>query len=81
MFAKDSILDAHNIRGNSIHRKIEATKSPVRDNEVPVSHGRSRFVLQSWTYALDQIEETLTARHDVSAELEVPRRPNFPAAA
>src|SRR5713226_1246003 len=50
-------------------------KSPVHDHEVSLSHDRSRFVLQRWWDALDEIEQTLTTRCDMSAVLNVVRGP------
>src|ERR1700704_379699 len=73
MLDKDSVLNAHNIRGNPIHRSTETAKSPVHDNDVSLSHDRSRFVLQRWWEALDEIEQTLTTRCDMSAVLNVVR--------
>src|SRR5712664_2386419 len=71
MLDNDSVLNAHNIRGNPIHRSAEIAKSPVHDHEVSLSHDRSRFVLQRWWKALDEIEQTLAARCDMSAVLDV----------
>src|SRR5256886_6295556 len=65
MLDKDSVLDAHNICGNPIHRSTETAKSSVHDNEVSLSHNRSRFVFQGWWDAFDEIEQTLTTRCDM----------------
>src|SRR5216683_5794803 len=75
MLDKDSVLNAHNICGNPIHRSTETAKSPVHDHEVSLSHDRSRFVLQRWWDALDKIEETVAAGCDMSAVLNIVRRP------
>src|SRR6267378_3328776 len=75
MLDKDSVLNAHNIRGNPIHRSAETAKPPVHDHQVSLSHDRSRFVLQRWREALDEIEQTLTTRRDMSAVLNVVRGP------
>src|SRR5579859_2651525 len=66
MLDKDSVLNAHNICGNPIHRSTEAAKSPVHDHEVSLSYDRSRFILQRGRDALDQIEQTIAARLDMS---------------
>src|SRR5206468_2070672 len=50
-------------------------KSPMHDHEVSLSHDRSRFVLQRWWDVLDEIEQTLTTRRNVSAVLNVVGRP------
>jgi hypothetical protein len=39
---QNAILDAHNVRGNPIHRSTEPAKSPVHDHEV--SSARSFLV-------------------------------------
>jgi len=75
MLDKDSVLNAHNICGNPIHRSTEAAKSPMHDHEVSLSHDDSRFVLQCWWKALNEIEQALTTRCNVSAVLNVVRRP------
>src|SRR5260370_31773062 len=73
MLDKDSVLNAHNICGNPIHRSTETAKSPVHDHEVSLSHDRSRFVLQRWRKALDEIEQALTTGSNVRPVLVVPR--------
>src|SRR5882672_8869614 len=73
MLDKNSVLNAHDIGGNPIHRGSEIAKSPVHDHQVSLSHDRSRFVLQRGWDALDQIEETIAARLDMSAVLNVVR--------
>src|SRR6266404_5098331 len=75
MFHQDSVLNAHNIRRNPIHRSTETAKPPVHDHQVSLSHDHSRFVLQRWWNALDKVEKTLTARLDMGAVLNVVRRP------
>jgi hypothetical protein len=69
------ILDAHNVRGNPIHRSTETANSPVHDHEVSLSDDRSGLVFQGWWDALDEIEETVAARLDMSAVLNVVRGP------
>src|SRR5882724_5927279 len=44
MLDKDSVLNAHNICGNPIHRSTEAAKSPVNNHEVTLGDNCSRFV-------------------------------------
>src|ERR1700730_13367775 len=75
MLHKDSVLNAHNICGNPIHRSTETAKSPVHDHEVSLGHDLSRFVLQRRRKALDEIEQTLAAGLDMSAVLDIVRRP------
>src|ERR1700733_2488067 len=68
-------FDTHNISGNPIHRSAETAKSPVHDHEVSFGHDRSRLVLQRWRDALDEIEQTVAPGCDMSAVLNVVRRP------
>src|SRR5580704_7369987 len=69
------VHNAHDIRSNPIRRSTETTKSSMHDHEVSLSHDRSRLVLQRWWKALDEIEQTVAARCDMSAVLNVARRP------
>ena len=66
---------AHNISGDPIDRGTEIAKSAMHNHEVSLSHDRSRFVLQRRRKALDEIEQTLTTRCDMSAVLNVFGRP------
>src|SRR5437667_144291 len=72
---EESVLNAHDICGNPVHREAEVRKSPVQNHEVSFGHNHSRFVLKLWRDALDEIEQTLTTRCDMRAVLNVVRRP------
>jgi hypothetical protein len=71
MLDKDSVLNAHSISGNPSRGSTETAKSPPHDHEVSLSYDRSRFVLERWRKALDEIEQPLTTRRDMSAVLNV----------
>src|ERR1035438_2887762 len=75
MLDKNSVLNAHNICGNPIHGSTETAESPVHNHEVSLGHDRSGFVLQGWRDTLDEIEQTVPARCDMSAVLNVTRGP------
>jgi hypothetical protein len=75
MLYRDSILDSKNVRCNPVHWLSESRKSPVHHHEIFLSQDRSRLVLQRWREALDKIEETVAARCDMGAMLNVIRRP------
>src|SRR6266481_6250340 len=75
MLNKDSVLNAQNIYCNPIYRSTETAKSPVHDHAVSLCYDRSGFILQRWWDALDEIEQALTARCDMSAVLNVVRGP------
>src|ERR1700677_4991018 len=68
-------FDTHNVSGNPIHRGTEIAESTVHDHDVSFGHDRSRFVLQCWRDALDEIEQTLATRCDMSTMLNVVGRP------
>src|SRR5260370_18075997 len=55
MLDKDSVLNAHNICGNPIHRSTETAKSPVHDHEVSLSHDRPCPIFQRCRKALDEV--------------------------
>ena len=73
MLDKDSVLNAHNICGNQIHRSTKTAKSPVHDHEISLGHDRSGFVFQRWWDTLYEIEQAVAARCDMSAVLNVVR--------
>src|SRR5439155_2560782 len=75
MLDKGSVLNAHNICGNPIHRSTETAKSSVHDHELSLSHYCSGLVLERWREAFDEIEQTFAARFDMSAVLNVVGRP------
>src|ERR1700722_681462 len=68
-------FNTHNVSGDPIHRSTEIAESTVHDHEVSFGHDRSRFVLQCWRDVLDEIEQTVATRSDMSAVLNVVRRP------
>src|SRR5204863_5822348 len=58
MLDKGSVLNAHNICGNPIHRSTETAKSSVHDHELSLSHYCSGLVLERWREAFDEIERS-----------------------
>ena len=75
MLDKDSILNPQNICGNPIHRTTEVAESAVNNHELTVGDNRSRFVAKRGWKALNEIEEPFSAGFNVSAMLNVIRRP------
>src|ERR1700722_3073943 len=75
MLDQNAVLNAHDICGNPIQGSTETAKSPVHDHEISLGNDRSRFVLQGWWKALNEVEQTLATRRDMSAVLNVVRRP------
>ena len=73
MLDQNAIVDANDVRRNPVNRLPEARKSSVHDHMVSLSHYRSRLVPQSGWQALDEIEQTLTTRCDMSAVLDIMR--------
>ena len=75
MLDKDSVLNADNVCGNPIDRSTETAKSSVHDHDVSLSQERSRFVLQRWRKALDEIEQAVAPGGDMGAVLNIVGRP------
>src|ERR1700728_3040117 len=68
---QDFVLDANNVRCNPVHGQAKVGKSSMHDHEISLGHDRSCFVLERCRKALNEIEESLTARLDMSAVLNV----------
>src|ERR1700691_1343799 len=75
MLDEHAVLNTNDVRRDPVHGKAEARKSTVHDYDVSFSHDRSRFVVQRRWDALDEVEQTLAARRDMSAVLHVIRGP------
>ena len=75
MFDQNAILDANDVRRNPVHGLAEARKAPVHDHKIFFDHNRSRFILQRRRDAFYQIEQTVAARFDMSAVLDIVVRP------
>ena len=71
MLDQNAIVDANDVRRNPVNGLPEARKSPMHDHKISLGHDRSRLVLQSGWQALDEIEQTLTTRCDMSAVLDI----------
>ena len=72
---KNVVLDENNVRSNPVHGQAEMRKSPVHEDEVSISDDRSWLILKRRRKALDEIEQTPTTGRDMSAMLNVVRRP------
>src|ERR1700675_4778093 len=70
-------FDTHNIGGDPIHRSTEIAESTVHDHEVSLSQDGPSFVFQCWRDVLDEIEQTVATRRDMSAVLNVVWRPEL----
>src|SRR6202035_4976705 len=68
-------FDTYNLGGNPIHRSTEIAESTVHDHEVSLSQDGPSFVFQCWRDVLDEIEQTLATRRDMSTMLNVVGRP------
>src|SRR3984893_918358 len=75
MLDQNAVLDASDVRRNPVHGLAEARKAPMDDHKIFFGYDRSGFVLQRRRQALDKMEETFTARRDMSAVLDVVGRP------
>ena len=77
MLDQNPILVAHDVGGDPIHRGAEPRKSSVHNYEISVGCDRSWLVLERCWEGLEQIEQSVAARRDVSAVLDVVRRPKL----
>src|ERR1700722_12833163 len=68
-------FDTHNIGGDPIHGSTEIAESTVHDHEVSLSQDGPSFVFQCWRDVLDEIEQTLATRRNMSTMLNVVGRP------
>jgi hypothetical protein len=72
---QDSVFHADNIRRNPVDRQPEAREAAVDDDDVSLRYDYSRLIPESGRDALDQVEETVTARLNVRTVLNVVGRP------
>jgi hypothetical protein len=73
VFKQDSVFHTDYVCGN--HRPPDAREPAVDDDEVSLGYDCSGLILERRRGALDQIEETVTARLNVCAVLSVVGRP------
>src|SRR5207245_7404601 len=70
-----TVGDADDVGRDPAARPSTAREASVEDHKFLVSEDHAVFVSQRWRRTFDQIEETLTSRRDVSAVLDIVRRP------
>jgi len=75
MLNKDAVFNAKNISRDPINRCTEPGKPAVHDHEIPVGNNCPRFVSKIVRESFDEVEQSLTARLDMRAVLDVVRRP------
>src|SRR5258705_8991035 len=75
MLRENSILDSENVRGDPVDGLTNAGESAVHDDKISVGHNDARLILQRWRKTFDEVKQTLAPRLDVSAVLDVARRP------
>ena len=75
MSDEDSVLDANNVRHNPVCRLAVARVSAVEDDKISLRHNGSWFVLEGARSAPDQIKQAIATGHDMSAVLDIVRRP------
>ena len=73
VFKQDSVFHADNVCRN--HRPPDAGEPAVDDDEVSLGYDYSGLILERGRGALDQVEETVTARLNLRAVLNVVGRP------
>src|SRR5258705_13712409 len=73
------VLDQHaifytnDVRRDPVHRRAKAGESTVNYHEITFSHDYSRLILQCGREALDEVEQAIATRCDMSAVLNVVR--------
>src|SRR5580704_5445112 len=72
---QDSVFHADNIRRNPVDRQPETRETAVDDDDVSLRYDYSRLIPEGGRNALDQVEETVTARLNVRTVLNVVGRP------
>src|SRR5713101_626035 len=75
MLDQNAILDANYVRHNPVQRQAVARVSSVQDDKVPFGHNRSRLIPKRRRNALNEIEQAIATRRDMSAMLDVVGRP------
>jgi hypothetical protein len=68
---QDSILHAHNIRHNPVHRQPDARVSAVDNDEVSLCYEYTWLILKRRRRAPDQVEQAVTARLNVRTVLDM----------
>src|SRR5271154_3133497 len=68
-------FNTHNVSGDPIRRSTEIAESTVHDDEVSLSQDGPSFVFQCWRDVPNEVEQTVATRCDMSAVLNVVRRP------
>ena len=72
---QDTVFHTDNICRNPVHRQPDAREPAMNDDEVSLGYDYSGLIFERWRDALDQVEETVTARLNVRAVLNVVGRP------
>ena len=72
---ENPVLDAKDVSSNPIHSRTTTAEASVNNDVVPFSHDQTGLVLQCGRSAADQIKQAIAARLNVSAILNVVRRP------
>src|SRR5271163_2839873 len=71
MLNKDAVFNAKNVSRNPVHRRAETGEPAMHDHEVPVGNNCPRFVSKKVRESFDQVEQSLSARFDMRAVLDV----------
>jgi hypothetical protein len=75
MLNKDAVFNSKNVSRNPVHRRAETGEPAMHDHEVPVGNNCPRFVSKKVRESFDEVEQSLTARFDMRAVLDVVGRP------
>jgi len=75
VFGQHPVGDTHDVSGDPVSRASKARESSVDDDKVAFGHDHARLVFEGRRSGLDKVEQTFAARLDMSAVLDVVRRP------
>src|SRR3989454_6378783 len=68
-----AIFDANDVCRDPVHRRAKAGESTVNYHQITFSHDYSRLILQRVREALDEVEQAIATRCDMSAVRNVVR--------
>src|SRR5258706_459703 len=75
VFDQNSVLDTEDVRRNPIRRPAQSRESPVDDDEIAIGRNHPRFILERRWTTFNEVKESVAARLDMGAVLNVVRRP------
>src|SRR5258708_29096858 len=72
---QNPVFNANDVRRNPVHRSPKAREPPVDNHEITLGENQPRLILERERNAFDEIEKAIASGRDMSAMLNVMRRP------